>query len=240
MKKVDIAEVEEVEDMVKAVLAVTTKDKKVEDNLPRSMETNLVQFIKAGTINKRIAPRIQKALTSRKVININNKLEEENNTLLMEADLAVAVDTGAVEKIITNNTNTIIIINILINSNNNILWMIPLLIIRRRLATVVTVQEVLPYHHHLEQAIKAIVIWWNLGDGDCNFRHCNGSANNNNYSNLYPSLEARDFLGDAAVLPNQVIREVDGSLFTNSSHISSSTPLVESVKEDDDINCEQL
>ena len=42
------------------------------------------------------------------------------------------------------------------------------------------------------------------------------------------------------MLPNEVMREVDGILFTNSTRISSSPPLVETVEEDDDINCERL
>lgn len=52
-------------------------------------------------------------------------------------------------------------------------------------------------------------------------------------------MEAKDLLGGAAVLPNQVMREEDGSLFTNSTRISSSLLLVKTVEQDDDINYKQ-
>ena len=159
MKKVDNAEAEEeAENVAEVVLAVRTTDEKVGGNLPRLMETNLVQFIKAQTINERIAPIIWKVLTSREVMNNNNRTKEEDNILFMEADLAVTIDTVAVEEFSTNNTTSIILIHILINNNNNIPQMILLLTIRQRLAIVVTVQEVLPYHNYLKQAIKAIII----------------------------------------------------------------------------------
>jgi len=44
-------------------------------------------------------------------------------------------------------------------------------------------------------------------------------------------------LGDADVLPIQVMREVE-YLFTNSTHISSSPPY-ETVEDDDEINCKR-
>ena len=53
-------------------------------------------------------------------------------------------------------------------------------------------------------------------------------------------LEVRGLLGDTNMLPNQALREID-NLFTNSNtHISSKTPLVETVQEDDRINCKQI
>ena len=137
--------------VVKVFLAVKTTDEKEGSNLPRSMETNHVQFIQTQTIKWRIVSRILKALTSREVMNNNNNNEKEEDALLMVADLVVAVDTAAVKETFTNKLTTFIRVNFLINNNNNnnnILPMFPMLTICQRLATVVTVQEVLHYHYH--------------------------------------------------------------------------------------------
>ena len=89
------------------------------------------------------------------------------------------------------------------------------------------------YYQQQQQFQRGGSCWWNVGDNNYNFRHCNGSANTN--SSYYTSLEARDLLGDAIVLPNQLRRKVDNALFTNSTPIFFSPPLVETVEEDDDI-----
>ena len=117
------------------------------------METNLVQFTQEQITNGRIVSRIQKALTSREVINN----AEEVDSLLKEVDSEVAVDMAAVEEITTNNNNiiTIITINILININNH--QMILTLTIRRKLAMVaIVVLEIVHYHHHHLVTIKVI------------------------------------------------------------------------------------
>ena len=72
------------------------------------MGTNLVQFIRAQTINRRTAQRIQKVLTSREVICNKYRTEEEVNSLLQGAGLVVAVDMEVVKKTIINNITTII------------------------------------------------------------------------------------------------------------------------------------
>ena len=117
------------------------------------METNLVQFTQEQITNGRIVSRIQKALTSREVINN----AEEVDSLLKEVDSEVAVDMAAVEETTTNNNNiiTIIIINILINISNH--RMIRMLTTRRKLAGVATVvPEIIHYHHHHLVTIKVI------------------------------------------------------------------------------------
>ena len=94
-KKEANLEAKEAEVAVEAVSVVKTTDTK-KDNQQRLMGTSLVQFINTQTINGSTARRIQKVQTSREVINNKYRTEEEVNSLLQEAGLAVAVDMAAV------------------------------------------------------------------------------------------------------------------------------------------------
>ena len=109
MKEEVAAEVDLVreEAEVEVAMEVVTADANKEDRR-KSMVIRVALFMWEQNTRGKIARRIRKVRTSREVICNSNRAEAEVDSLLQEADLAVAVDTVAVEEIIINNRRTII------------------------------------------------------------------------------------------------------------------------------------
>ena len=152
MEVVTAKEVAEVE----VTSEVATADAVKEDQR-KSMATRVVLFMWERNTHGRSVRRTQRARILKEVICNSNRAEAEVVSLLQEADLAVAVDTAAVEEATIINNQTAIMQVVKDQSHHKDQWrhMIHMSTIRRRLVTLAAVQQ--HYHHHLNRVIKATI-----------------------------------------------------------------------------------